>query len=354
MKDLFERVVENALDFLHRSVEDFEENPKYSVISFDTAVELLVKSRLMAEHWSLIVCRRQVPDRQKFASGDFQSVSLEEAANKLEKTLGVGLKTEEIEAFRSVRKQRNKMVHFFHKAYSTTESQELLQDIARKQLKAWYLLHHLLRDCWSDIFDGWSDRIAEVDKKLRRNKEFLEVVFRNIREEIRRREKSGSIFRVCPSCDFPAQEHQPLEGTINTARCLVCELNSAYLRISCPDCESSVEFADEGFSTCQECGRGFEPEILANILISQGHANYATKGPEGFGDLANCGECDSHHTVILTRKNELLCACCFGTFESLRVCGWCGEPNTGDMELSYLSGCGSCEGKLGFEGEEWR
>ena len=47
---LLERLVENAMDFLHRSIDEFSEHPKFSVIHFHAAVELFLKARLMAEH----------------------------------------------------------------------------------------------------------------------------------------------------------------------------------------------------------------------------------------------------------------------------------------------------------------
>ncbi|HIP71183.1 MAG TPA: hypothetical protein EYH05_07285, partial [Anaerolineae bacterium] len=58
-KDLLERLVENAMDFLSQSIEEFDGSPKYSVIHFHAAVELFLKARLMAEHWSLVVSKRK-------------------------------------------------------------------------------------------------------------------------------------------------------------------------------------------------------------------------------------------------------------------------------------------------------
>ncbi|MBN1293095.1 MAG: hypothetical protein JXB48_14745, partial [Candidatus Latescibacteria bacterium] len=51
------KLIENAFDFFERSLDEFEDNPKYSVIHFYAAVELFLKARLMAEHWSLVVLR---------------------------------------------------------------------------------------------------------------------------------------------------------------------------------------------------------------------------------------------------------------------------------------------------------
>jgi hypothetical protein len=99
-KELFKLLVENALDFLARSIEELRDRPKYSVIHFHAAVELFLKARLMSDHWSLIVTKRQEPDWEKFIKGEFQSVSLDEAASKLEKTVRSGLTYQELCAFR--------------------------------------------------------------------------------------------------------------------------------------------------------------------------------------------------------------------------------------------------------------
>ena len=39
-------LVENAIDFLNQAADELANNPKYSVIHFYTAVELLLKARL--------------------------------------------------------------------------------------------------------------------------------------------------------------------------------------------------------------------------------------------------------------------------------------------------------------------
>src|SRR5215211_1180617 len=105
--DLFERLVDNALDFLSRSIDDLERSPKYSVIHFHAAVELFVKARLMSEHLALVVAKRQDADWEKFVAGDFQFVSLEEAAGKLEKVVRSGLTKPSLQAFQNVGKHRN-------------------------------------------------------------------------------------------------------------------------------------------------------------------------------------------------------------------------------------------------------
>ncbi|HEX4556398.1 MAG TPA: hypothetical protein VH249_20580 [Xanthobacteraceae bacterium] len=73
--DHLSRLIENALDFLTRAIDEFEGAPKYSIIHFYAAIELFLKARLLDEHWSLIVSKE--PDRAKFESGDFVSVAFD-------------------------------------------------------------------------------------------------------------------------------------------------------------------------------------------------------------------------------------------------------------------------------------
>ena len=159
-QDLLTRVVENAMDFLSRSISEFDGSPKYSVIHFHAAVELFLKARLMAEHWSLVVSKRQDPDWNKFVAGDFISVSMNEAADKLDRVVRSGLTKQELNTFRGLTNHRNKMVHFFHDAVTVEENEELRRDIAKEQLTAWFLLYKILTNRWADIFSPWAKKLA--------------------------------------------------------------------------------------------------------------------------------------------------------------------------------------------------
>ncbi len=90
-KQIFDRLVENAIDFLSKSIEEIDDSPKYSIIHFHASIELFVKARLMAEHWTLVISKRQEPDWDKFISGNFISVSLDEAAKRLTKIVRSGI-----------------------------------------------------------------------------------------------------------------------------------------------------------------------------------------------------------------------------------------------------------------------
>lgn len=350
--EMFDRLVENGLDFLAKAISELENSPKYSVIHFYAAVELLLKARLMSEHWSLVVTKRQEPDWKKFITGDFQSASLDETASKLDKVINSPLSNVELETFRDVARHRNKMVHFFHESQSTEEGNELTQNIVKQQLKAWHFLHQLLITKWSDVFVNWNQQISDIDATLRKLHAFLQIIFENLEDEIENLKNTGRLFEECPSCGFESQQHFDEENVIYEAKCLVCGLAEKCLRIECTNCENIVTFKNEGFAKCESCEKSLEPEDVANALIDSASAHIAAKDGDDTWGVGNCSDCDSYHTVVRTEKDDWICSCCFGEFESMEYCEWCNEPNTGDMEHSYATGCNVCEGMAGWHRDD--
>ena len=349
--EYFSRLVENAIDFLEQSLSEFEESPKYSVIHFYAAVELFLKARLMAEHWTLVVSKGKDPDWNKFESGDFISVTLNEAIVRLDKVIRSPLSEDEIRFFKKVGNHRNKMIHFFHEAESEEQASELLQSIAREQLNAWFYLHKILTTRWSSIFDNWSEKIEELNTELRKLHEYLQIVFDQIKPEIDELKANGVAFCICPSCSFESLEDNEEEEIVYETNCHVCRYEDKRLKITCPDCGEQVVFINEGFGQCEECDRKFEPNDLAGELIDASEIHIAFMDGDDSLDLGNCSDCDGYNTVI-RHGDKYLCTGCFGLFENLERCEWCNEPNTGDMDSSYWAGCNFCDGKVGWDSDK--
>ena len=352
----FERLVENALDFLSKAISELDEHPKYSVIHFYAALELFLKARLMAEHWTLVVGtqrKQEEPDLDKFMSGDFRSVSLKEASIRLSKVVRSGVSEQVQTIFENVGKDRNKMVHFFHEATTEKENDAVKERIVRQQLKAWYFLNRLLTVQWKEVFESCTKQITEINARLRQLHDFLQVVFDNLAPEIQKRKKKGMQFRECPSCGFASlcQEQEPEIGSICEARCLVCELTQQCLQIVCPECKEKVVFLDGGFATC-DCGKSFEPDDVANLLLDDEGAHYAAKVGDNSYNLVNCGDCGEFNTVVRMKDDKYICAACFAVFELLNQCHWCSGLNTNDMEDSYWMGCSMCDGAKGNYADE--
>jgi hypothetical protein len=136
MSERFDDVVRNAFDFLVRSIDELERYPKYSVIHFYSAIELFVKARLLKEHWTLIVAKPDVADKAKFQRGDFQSVGLKDANERLTKITADGLLDEELKCFDGLRQERNQMVHFAHAAQGDGDAAAKEMDRIRNSSKS--------------------------------------------------------------------------------------------------------------------------------------------------------------------------------------------------------------------------
>jgi len=344
---MFNSLVENALDFLARAITEIDTDPKYSVIHFHAAVELIIKARLMHEHWSLVIAKNSDPDWEKFVAGDFQSVTLDEAAAKLHKIARSGLTQTELEAFRGVAKHRNKMVHFFHEAGNNETVMK--QNIVKQQLKAWNYLHQLVGERWKEVFVDWAEGIKAIDKDLRKLHDYLQVIYESLKDKIKTEIQAGFIFEDCPSCGFTAQQNEGDLETIYDANCLVCGLVEKCVRIECPACNSTVKFANEGVATCPNCDKVFDEDDLGEILIDQGAAHIAAREGDFDAFVGNCSECDGYHTVVQVKNtDDWFCTQCFSEFDGMETCQWCNDRNSGDMEFSYAKGCNHCEGMAGW------
>jgi hypothetical protein len=339
-EELESRLAENAIDFLERAIDEFKERPKYSIINFYSAVELFLKARLLHEHWSLIVLKD--PDRHKFESGDFVSVSFDGLCERLRRVVQSALPDGVQRNFDVVRKHRNRMVHFFHHANDNRGAE--IEAVAGEQLRAWYDLHELLISQWSPIFDEYSDRFIGIEEKLKGHREYLQAKFEALGPKIDAEKKLGVKFDMCSSCYFDAARVSSIIGSLHESKCLVCGYQEKGLDYECPECGKTSELDDGGRFVCFACGhKDDEQQIVESINEFK-----ATK--DNYFDAmvpANCSECEGYHTVV-EYKDHFLCVRCFRVTEGLEQCGWCGEYNNGDMRESSYVGCGICDGAAGW------
>ncbi|CAI1559331.1 Uncharacterised protein [Serratia proteamaculans] len=64
-------LINNGLDFLEKAREELEASKlKFSIVSFWTAVEILLKVPLAHEHWTLVCSGKKIV-RSKYKEGDF-------------------------------------------------------------------------------------------------------------------------------------------------------------------------------------------------------------------------------------------------------------------------------------------
>ena len=348
-KKPFNSLVENAFDFLNRAISDFPDSPKYSVIHFYAAVELILKARLMREHWALIITKPECANKADFFKGAFNSVGLKDACARLKAIADSGINQQAYESFAKLATHRNSLMHYFHAELATEAVQ--MERIVSEQSTAWFFLHDLLTKQWGTHFKLWHKEIRKLDSAMKRHRSYLKVRFNALRPAIKIEKQQGKVFVPCSACGFRSARQEEIVEGLNRERCLVCDHAPSVLSFACPDCHEIVALRSEGFGVCQNCEKAFEPDDVVNALIDSGAAHTSVMDADYSCDLGNCSSCDGYHTVV-SYNDIFFCASCFEDFEYLHTCGWCNEPNTGDMEDSYLGGCNHCDGKLGWDKDD--
>jgi len=109
-------LVGNALDYLllagEMAKQDTPRMLKHAIATLADGLELLLKARLEDQHWSLLFKNIDEADRKKFDAGDFQSVTFEQAVQRLRGISGIEVGARHLPILNALRRQRNKIRHF--------------------------------------------------------------------------------------------------------------------------------------------------------------------------------------------------------------------------------------------------
>jgi hypothetical protein len=316
-------------------------------------MELFLKARLMDEHWTLLVNGKEPITLAKFASGDFVSVGLDDAIIRLERVVGSKLRDNFIRSLNNLKQHRNKSMHFFHETFASKSAGNARNELAMEELTVWYFMHQQLTSPWQAVFKDWLPEITKIDQKVRTGlSQYLDVIYQNIRDDIRSFKTSGFEFCECPSCGHEAEKYRTVENGFYNSECLVCRIQSTHLSIQCPKCQTEVHFRDEGYGMCLTCQTKFEPNNLADLLVDDAAELAAIKDGDETPVRGNCTSCDGYQTIVLTKGDGYRCCQCFTEFDTLERCGWCGEANSYISEDSFLTGCSVCSGRMGHNPED--
>lgn len=346
--EIFDSLARNAFDFLERGISEFDKDPKYSVIHFCAAVEMLLKARLMKEHWSLIVSKPEQADHARFVAGDFISVTMDEARVRIRDIAGEDISNDALSSFRALATHRNKMIHFFHAGLEADAKAKA--GIVAEHCRSWVHLHQLLTR-WDYYFEDFHADIASADRSMKKHRKYLRTKFSTLKPELMALGKTGKTPLACSSCGFKAAIPESIDSQLSMTRCLVCDHNAVQVEIECPHCNEEIVIENEGYASCPECSGQIEPEDIVNALTDDVAAHNAIRDGDDSYLPGNCSSCDGYHTVVYC-GDKYFCASCFEISDSVEHCGWCHEPNTGDMENSYSVGCNHCDGWVGHQKDD--
>lgn len=337
----FTSLVKNALDFLTKSIKELEAGEtKYSVINFYSGVELLLKARLLREHWCLCASDVNKMAQKQFTSGDFESIGLKEAKSRLANILGCKLSVQEENTYEKLRERRNRAVHFYHPDDLRSEKK-----VAIEQLVGWHFLYRRLTESWKDCFEPFLPELEKLHGAISPREEYYPSIYAEMKDEIQKKAKN----RLIANCELCGQKSALTKGEVvkgvHRLDCTVCSGETFVLFLPCRKCGKLAPRTFEPANTCQWCG-GVN---AANLEESFKWAE--TTYPAAFPN-AWCGDCG--YTVresVIAIDTASLCLACHAFYEHSDVgcCGYCGSRVTGLVGDRFSPGCVRCEHSFSYE-----
>jgi hypothetical protein len=335
-------LINNGMDFLDRAIKDFKTAPKFSVVSFWTAVEIMLKVPLAQEHWTLVCSGRNIRLKD-YVSGEFQSITFQESCDKLRDVLEKPVPQTTLDAFNIVRKHRNRVVHFYHDAYTKEELDRLISE----QANAWFALNRLMRDDWKDLFEGALGTLLARDETrlLTQNKFYAAEKYKQIKGDLKAYRLPGHPISECHVCGQKAvvqkqvaeHDHQRLFSF----HCLVCTMSGgSVLKFNCPRCDTPALLLSDDVETRFECSHCVYSETRYRMLDT---SSYRIDERAHAPVPAGCCECDGYDTVCEFGEGYL-CTACLTYFDALEQCGHCSYYSSEVSEFSAYGGCNFCEG----------
>lgn len=278
--------LESSVDYLSKTQCNSSEL-QFSIIHLASAVELMLKARLIDEHWSLVVENSKDLIKTKFESGDFKSINIDEAIERIDNICKFKVDEKNKKIISRLKKARNKIIHI---------GSSVNQDQAKAILVDTYsFIYDFLVD--SNLYSQGSDleyKFSEIRDKINKLEKFVTTRLNRIGHELK---KHKNTLR-CPDC-----WQQAIVFPDTNRDCLFCrkkyELNE-FLELYCEAFLSFDELVDD-ISECPECGENsvvFAEELDCSICLSCG---------SNFNGYLRCIDCD---ILFVGDSNYPICPDC--------------------------------------------
>ncbi len=299
--------VRNGVDYLVSVVEHLDAETgtgpreiKYGVLHLQAAAEVLLKSRLLREHWSLVFSDPAKATSEKFAASDFNSCGTDAAVERLRNICGLDISKKDAAALKDLGKDRNALQH-----YGLTHSAEAVESRAGAVLD--FLLRFLDAELLPLLDETERDSIKDDMTRVRSGLHSINGFVTERMNRLRANELKGTTDSLLP-CSVCGQ--WALAVIPNGAHCHFCttdvsaeELAAAFQEFDpghpaneCPQCCASTMacFAfmdgpgDEWFY-CFTCQARYKPDELAGCT---GCGRLWPHGREGEGTTQTlCDDC---------------------------------------------------------------
>ncbi len=342
--NIFDLVAQNSIDFLINSLDEDEINKKtkYSIINFSAGIELLLKARLIHEHWSLVIIGE--PNFQSFKDGNARTLNFKALLPQIKSAIDGKIphyeKTKN--ALNKLADHRNKWIHFYHESCFSSTTGVDLDVIIADQFLVWFLIKELIDDEWSNIFHIYRDKIAEIHHQISYHEKYLSIKYDQLKPKINQEIANGAKFTWCSICGHPSFKAIKTERTafLFHGECLVCHNDDVAIMLDCPGCKYCISLFQGELMDNIFC-KGCNSELNVKMAIST-----EVYDPKEGNHPINCAQCWSHDSVVV--HDEGYCCCnCFFDDDDCQECEFCYERVIGDSNLegSFILGYSFCDGR---------
>lgn len=293
-------VVLNGLDFLERAVADLGQSPpdvKDATLHLFSAIEVLIKARLIREHWTLVAVKSDGATQAKYDSGELQTVDPMSAIKRLRDVLGIAISGQREKDVDAVRMLRNRIAHFAMVGVVPASAAPLL---GRGFDFAWWFLGTHIRPGASG-----SD-VQAID---------------NVMADV-----------AVAASDISALVSERMSA-------LEPELSALEWALNCPRCsQSALGEGEDGPPVCRFCFWSVSGQAGADEYVEEslGISSYVTFKEGGEWPIVDCAECGD---AALVEGVEVIRSVTAGQVGSdFRACFNCGLFEQG----AYLERCERC------------
>ncbi|WP_157878862.1 hypothetical protein [Streptomyces sp. CT34] len=237
------------MDYLASAVEqladDEEENSlKYGVLHLQAAAEVLLKVRLVEEHWSLIFKNPGLASRESYDRGDFESCTLEGAIERLEKISEIPISEKAKGRIKRLSRHRNQLQHYGARLESSNAVRAVAVDVLDFLVD--FIVGWIGPEPDSEEFDDYHNRVDEIRKNLHRVEELVDKRFKRVTKDL----TENDFVAPCPACGRISL----VLDDIKSAKCRFCHSFWPNAGIS-PLGALTPEKIEEAENRCRICGR---------------------------------------------------------------------------------------------------
>ncbi|MDX2554742.1 hypothetical protein [Streptomyces stelliscabiei] len=279
--------VRNGMDFLLSAFEHLSQNDgepdardlKYAVLHLQAAVEVLLKARLIREHWSLVFNDPGKAKKSDYDLGSFTSCGVQAAIDRLNNIVSLDISKDQALAVRALAATRNALTHLGHtgSAFAVESQAALVLDFLIT-----FIIDHLQPVLTSEL--------AYVENKM----EELGGELRNVKALVRERSQRLET------------ELKPLAG--RTVQCAECQQWTLVLG------------SREQELRCRFCLAALSPSAFAAWYAeSYTSSFYDADAPHPIRACPDCNACTVVFGAVVSENRRANVDICFG----------CGKDYTG-------------------------